>query len=128
MRSCRHARLADPRLPFERLCQRPFMLERLKTARRHPRAIVRAGIVVAGDPRIERAAAFDEAGDGWGQRREAATAGGDDTRAARPEQPFVTARHEEIAAEIVDREILDAETVHAIETEKVSAAPPGGRR
>jgi hypothetical protein len=50
-----------------------------------------------------------------------------ESRPSRPEQPLVAAGYEEVAAERLDGRVLDAETVHTVDTENVGASPPQRR-
>src|SRR4051794_39839385 len=85
----------------ERLAQRPPMLERMKAAGRVQRAL--------GSPIAECRNRFAHS---------VPRAAPDQPRAARPEDPLVRAADEEVAAQVGDSDVLDAEAVHPVDAQQ----------
>ena len=102
------APLPDPPVQAKRLCKRPAVLEGMEAARREiasRRAAGRPGS--SAPPRARRRSGPHEPGP------------------ARPEEPLVATRDEEVNTERVDGLVLDAESVDAVEADEQAPAPRG---
>src|SRR5712692_9403132 len=108
--AARDARFADGLVKAERLAERPAVLERVESARRHARR---------GRHLVHRQVPPHpvEAGDGGARDGPRLELRPEDARAARAEDPFVAAGAEHVAAERRRGLVLDAETVYAVDAE-----------
>ena len=102
------AGLADRLVEFERLGQRPAVLEGMEPAWRHPRRGRHLGPVPPHP--IER-------GDGRGRHGPRRRSRAQDARPPGTEDPLVGAGGEHVAAERRDRLVFHAEAVHAVHAE-----------
>src|SRR6185369_5420507 len=108
------------RVHLEGAPERPGVLERVIAAGRHQLAAADVRTLSPANQRIE-----DARLPGRNRRpgdRPGVAAAPEDPGAARPEQPFVRACREEIAPEIDEGGLLDAEAVDAVDRQEYPAA------